>query len=165
MPSLTLCAVSKRFGSIWAVRQVDCAAADGELLVLLGPSGSGKSTLLKCLGAVIEPSGVAAGYNDKLIFGAGIAPTDLDLIDRLRGKAGMIFSVSGTDRSDAIRRAKEFLRHLADPRTPRWTSPFVTRWRISRLLPAADIASVPAVRLDDIRRFRQLGSRCPGHRQ
>lgn len=78
-----------------------------------------------------------------------LEPTDLDLIDRLRGKVGMIFSVSGTDRSDAIRRAKDFLRHLRDPRTPRWTSPFVTRWRVSRLLEATDIAHVPAVHLAD----------------
>ena len=32
------------------------------------------------LDTVIEPSGVAAGYNDKLIFGAGIAPTDITVV-------------------------------------------------------------------------------------
>jgi hypothetical protein len=78
-----------------------------------------------------------------------LEPTDLDLIDRLRGKVGMIFAVNGTDRTDAIRKAKDFLPLLADPGKPRWTSPFVTRWQISRLLPAQSIISAPCVRLGD----------------
>jgi multiple sugar transport system ATP-binding protein len=39
--------VRKAFGAVEALRGIDLAAADGELLVVLGPSGSGKSTLLR----------------------------------------------------------------------------------------------------------------------
>jgi len=39
-----------------ALRGVDLALADGELVVLLGPSGSGKSTLLNILGGLEAPT-------------------------------------------------------------------------------------------------------------
>lgn len=43
--------VSKEFGGVKAVNNVDLEVRDGELLVLLGPSGSGKTTLMRlCAG-------------------------------------------------------------------------------------------------------------------
>ena len=49
MASITLKHVTKSWGSVPAVNDVDLAVADGEFLVLLGPSGCGKSTLLRML--------------------------------------------------------------------------------------------------------------------
>ena len=49
MASITLKHVTKTWGSVPAVNDVDLAVADGEFLVLLGPSGCGKSTLLRML--------------------------------------------------------------------------------------------------------------------
>ncbi|WP_278262452.1 ABC transporter ATP-binding protein [Nocardia sp. AG03] len=49
-------AVSKRFGTEYAVREVSLDIADGEFLVLLGPSGCGKSTLLRMIAGLVEPS-------------------------------------------------------------------------------------------------------------
>lgn len=53
---ITWAGVGKRFGERWAVRGVDLAAEDGELLVLLGESGSGKSTLVKMVNALVTPT-------------------------------------------------------------------------------------------------------------
>ena len=39
-------------------------------------------------------------------------PADLDYIRRLKGKAGMLFAVYGTDRDDAVAKAREFLSEL-----------------------------------------------------
>jgi sn-glycerol 3-phosphate transport system ATP-binding protein/multiple sugar transport system ATP-binding protein len=56
MASLELAGVSKDFGPVRALRGVDLAVADGELLVVLGPSGCGKSTLLRVLAGLEEPT-------------------------------------------------------------------------------------------------------------
>jgi len=48
--------VGRRFGAIAALRDVDLAVGDGELLAVLGPSGCGKSTLLRCTAGLEELS-------------------------------------------------------------------------------------------------------------
>jgi multiple sugar transport system ATP-binding protein len=47
MASLRLKRISKRFGDVVALSQVDLCVEEGEFCVLLGPSGCGKSTLLQ----------------------------------------------------------------------------------------------------------------------
>src|ERR1022692_4647043 len=56
MASVVLDKVTKRFGSIVAVDNVDLSVAHGEFLVLLGPSGCGKSTLLRMLAGLESPT-------------------------------------------------------------------------------------------------------------
>jgi putative ABC transport system ATP-binding protein len=50
---------------VHALRGVDLALQDGELLVLLGASGSGKSTLLNILGGLDVPSSGSVRYRDQ----------------------------------------------------------------------------------------------------
>ncbi|MBF6177404.1 ABC transporter ATP-binding protein [Nocardia otitidiscaviarum] len=56
MARLHIDAVSKRFGTEYAVREVSLDIADGEFMVLLGPSGCGKSTLLRMIAGLEEPT-------------------------------------------------------------------------------------------------------------
>ncbi|WP_040857204.1 ABC transporter ATP-binding protein [Nocardia niigatensis] len=56
MARLQIDAVSKRFDTDYAVREVSLDIADGEFLVLLGPSGCGKSTLLRMIAGLEQPS-------------------------------------------------------------------------------------------------------------
>ncbi len=53
MASLTLKAITKRFGKITALSHADLHVEDGEFCVLLGPSGCGKSTLLNIIAGLI----------------------------------------------------------------------------------------------------------------
>jgi branched-chain amino acid transport system ATP-binding protein len=51
-------AVSKAFGSFFAVRDADLAVEEGEIIGLIGPNGAGKSTFFNCLaGDTISTSG------------------------------------------------------------------------------------------------------------
>jgi sulfate/thiosulfate transport system ATP-binding protein len=47
--------VTKRFGTVSAVREVSLTVHQGEFLALLGPSGSGKTTLLRVIGGLEMP--------------------------------------------------------------------------------------------------------------
>jgi ABC-type sugar transport system ATPase subunit len=49
MASVSFESVTKRFGSVEAVRELTLTSGDGEFLVLVGPSGSGKTTALRML--------------------------------------------------------------------------------------------------------------------
>jgi len=49
-------AVSKRFGAVTAIRDLDLAVGKGEFCALLGPSGCGKSTMLRMIAGLEEVS-------------------------------------------------------------------------------------------------------------
>lgn len=49
MDSVVLNNVGKRYGKLWALRNVDAAFASGEVIMVIGPNGSGKTTLIKCI--------------------------------------------------------------------------------------------------------------------
>jgi branched-chain amino acid transport system ATP-binding protein len=49
--------VSKRFGGLLAVRDVEFAMAEGELVGLIGPNGAGKTTLFSLLSGFLHPDG------------------------------------------------------------------------------------------------------------
>jgi NitT/TauT family transport system ATP-binding protein len=49
-------AVTKRFGTVTALDEVELRVAPGEFVSLIGPSGCGKSTLLRLIGDLDQPS-------------------------------------------------------------------------------------------------------------
>jgi D-xylose transport system ATP-binding protein len=51
-PILELRAVSKSFGAVQALYQVDFHVAPGEVMALVGDNGAGKSTLIKCIAGI-----------------------------------------------------------------------------------------------------------------
>jgi putative spermidine/putrescine transport system ATP-binding protein len=56
MARLQIDRVSKRYGDVYAVRDVTLDVADGEFVVLLGPSGCGKTTTLRIVAGFAEPT-------------------------------------------------------------------------------------------------------------
>jgi len=51
-PLLELRGVSKAFGSVQALSDVDFEVREGEVMALVGDNGAGKSTLIKCIAGI-----------------------------------------------------------------------------------------------------------------
>ncbi|MBQ8005717.1 MAG: amino acid ABC transporter ATP-binding protein, partial [Clostridia bacterium] len=77
--------LTKVFGDLIVLQEVDLDIYKGEVVCIIGPSGGGKSTLLRCLNMLEEPSGGE-------IFFDGINITDKKSnINKLRQRIGMVF--------------------------------------------------------------------------
>jgi branched-chain amino acid transport system ATP-binding protein len=80
---LTARGLTRRFGGLVAVRDVDLDVREGEILGLIGPNGAGKSTLFKLIAGILRPSAgnvtfagrSLAGSSTAAICRAGIAST------------------------------------------------------------------------------------------
>ena len=55
--SLAVHGLSKRYGAVEALKEVDLSVEEGELVGLLGPNGAGKSTLVKIAVGLVRPTG------------------------------------------------------------------------------------------------------------
>ena len=90
-PILELTGISKSFGSIHALREVDLSIATGEFFGFLGPNGAGKSTLLKVFcgfqpadtGEIRIKGQPVAADDQQARRSLGLVPQELALYDRL----------------------------------------------------------------------------------
>jgi D-xylose transport system ATP-binding protein len=92
-PTLELRGVSKSFGSVQALQEVDFEVRDGEVMALVGDNGAGKSTLVKCVAGIYsidsgqirfdgEPV-TMHGPKDAAKLGIEVVYQDLALCDNL----------------------------------------------------------------------------------
>ena len=64
MSVLELSGVSKRFGGLQALSEVNLSVSSGEVLGLIGPNGAGKSTLVSCITGVLRIDGGTIRFQD-----------------------------------------------------------------------------------------------------
>lgn len=57
MAMLQIKNLSKSFGDLQVLRDINIDVEKGQVVVIIGPSGSGKSTMLRCLNLLEKPSG------------------------------------------------------------------------------------------------------------
>ncbi|NBA96047.1 amino acid ABC transporter ATP-binding protein [Pseudomonas sp. R5(2019)] len=93
VPAVSIKKMSKSFGDIEVLRDIDLVVHKGEVVSVLGSSGSGKSTMLRCINWLEEPdrgtihiSGERIGVNERT--GRKMANKELAT---LRAKTGMVF--------------------------------------------------------------------------
>ncbi|MBV9537363.1 MAG: amino acid ABC transporter ATP-binding protein [Acidisphaera sp.] len=87
--------VTKRFGEVEVLKDVDLAVRAGEKVAIIGPSGSGKTTLLRCIAHLEHPT---SGYveiagervGQKIVRGRWREMSDGE-IARMRTGIGMVF--------------------------------------------------------------------------
>lgn len=87
--------VSKSFGKLQVLRDIDLEVKTGEVVVLIGASGSGKTTLLRCINCLehidrgrIYIDGVPMGVHDE---SGAFKPDPEPLLNRKRAQIGMVF--------------------------------------------------------------------------
>jgi D-xylose transport system ATP-binding protein len=113
-PILELRGVSKHFGAVQALFQVDFHVAPGEVMALVGDNGAGKSTLIKCIAGIhpIDDGEVAFdgqpvnihGPKDAAGLGIEVVYQDLALADNLDVVQNMYL---GREETDNFRRLDE----------------------------------------------------------
>ena len=82
---ITVKGLSKSFGHVNVLKDLNYTIEAGEKIVIVGPSGSGKSTFLRCLNLLEEPTAGEVWFEN-----VKINDKKCD-IDRHRRKMGMVF--------------------------------------------------------------------------
>ncbi len=77
--------LSKHYGKVHALTDVDLTIAKGEVVVIVGPSGSGKSTLLRSLNLLETPTAGQVLFSGVNIMDKGVN------INAHRQRMGMVF--------------------------------------------------------------------------
>jgi D-xylose transport system ATP-binding protein len=112
-PLLELRGVSKSFGSVQALTDVDIEVRHGEVMALVGDNGAGKSTLIKCVagihpmdeGEIIfdsEPVSIH-GPKDAAKLGIEVVYQDLALCDNLDVVQNMYLGREAHDRFQILK--------------------------------------------------------------
>ncbi len=71
-PVLEARQVSKRYGGLYANRDIDFSVARGELRAVIGPNGAGKSTFFKMLTCEVPPTSGQIIFDGRDITGMGV---------------------------------------------------------------------------------------------
>jgi ABC-type branched-subunit amino acid transport system ATPase component len=66
---LKLTNVGRRFGALWAVKEVTLDIAAGEIVGLIGPNGAGKSTLFNLIAGALSPSEGEIRFEGRTVSG------------------------------------------------------------------------------------------------
>jgi D-xylose transport system ATP-binding protein len=127
---LELRGVSKSFGAVQALYEVDLTVAPGEVMALVGDNGAGKSTLIKCI-AGIHPFDAGEilfdgqlvhvhGPKEAATLGIEVVYQDLALADNLDvvqnmflGRESVKGPLHGLNETEMEKRARETLSSLA----------------------------------------------------
>lgn len=59
--------LTKKYGEVQAVKNLDLAIGDKEFFILLGPSGCGKTTALLCIAGLLKPDRGEIWFDNKLV--------------------------------------------------------------------------------------------------
>jgi D-xylose transport system ATP-binding protein len=113
-PILELRKVSKSFGAVQVLYDVDFHVAPGEVMALVGDNGAGKSTLIKCIAGIHPIDGgeivfegkpvTIHGPKDSADLGIEVVYQDLALADNLDVVQNMYL---GREETDGLRRLDE----------------------------------------------------------
>jgi ABC-2 type transport system ATP-binding protein len=121
-PAISTEGLTRRFGQLTAVEDVNLRVAPGQFFGFLGPNGAGKSTTIKMLTGLLAPSaGRIEILGLDLVRNAievkrqiGVVPEGMALFGRLTGSEYLNFvgRMYGLDRETAAKRSAELLEFM-----------------------------------------------------
>lgn len=92
MAAITTQGLTKRFGTVTALQDLDLTVEEGEIFGFLGPNGAGKTTTTRLLLDALRPTAGSAtvlggsGRDPEVRRRIGVLPADLHFDDRLTGR-------------------------------------------------------------------------------
>jgi len=164
MPILEGKGVTKYFGGLAAVSNLDFTVEQGELLGLIGPNGAGKTTVFNLISAALVPKSGTIKFKGKNITGLkpykicrmGVARTfqsvkifaNMPVLDNV--VLGSFFGVStGNSPADAVREATELLEFVGLSQLKATPAKDLTLANQKRLEIAGALATKPELLLLD----------------
>ena len=121
-PTISTTGLTRRFGDLVAVEDVNLRVAPGQFFGFLGPNGAGKSTTIKMLTGLLAPSsgkieilGIDLDAHPvEVKRQIGVVPEGMALFGRLTGAEVLSFAgrMYGLDRQTAAKRAAELLEFM-----------------------------------------------------
>ncbi len=164
MPILEGSGVTKYFGGLAAVLNVDFQINQGEIVGLIGPNGAGKTTLFNLISASLPVRQGTIRYKDKKISGMkphricrlGVARTfqsvkvfeNVTVMDNVL--LGALFgSISGKSSDDAMREAEELVEFVGLTQMKTATARDLTLVNQKRIEVARALATKPELLLLD----------------
>ena len=108
MSAIELRGVTKRFGGVTAVRDLDLTVEAGEIYGFLGPNGAGKSTTINMILDFVRPTAGTVSVLGRpareesvaIRQRTGVLPEGFDVYDRLTGRQHVRFAVESKDADD-----------------------------------------------------------------
>ncbi len=108
MSAIQLSSVTKRFGDVEAVRDLDLTVESGEIYGFLGPNGAGKSTTINMLLDFVRPTAGTITVLGEPVDAAGadlrerigVLPEGFDVYSRLTGRKHIEFAIDSKDVDD-----------------------------------------------------------------
>lgn len=82
---LRISGLTKKYGDVTALEEIDLDIREGEVTVILGPSGCGKSTLLRCMNGLEQIAQGQIEFDGRVITAEGTKWPEI------RQKIGMVF--------------------------------------------------------------------------
>jgi ABC-2 type transport system ATP-binding protein len=119
VPAIATEGLTRRFGELVAVQDVNLRVAPGQFFGFLGPNGAGKSTTIKMLTGLLAPSSgsmqiLGLDFEKQMVEvkrQIGVVPEGMALFGRLTGAEYLNFvgRMYGLDRETAAKRTGELL--------------------------------------------------------
>ncbi len=108
MAAIETTGLTKTYGDLTAVDELDLTIEDGEVFGFLGPNGAGKSTTINMLLDFTRPTAGSAtvlGYDaqteaDQISPHVGVLPEGFDIYPRLSGRRHIEFAIDTKDAAD-----------------------------------------------------------------